>query len=203
MEVDEKQINTAFDALDAALVLSFTESAIRSHIAGDIAIQKKLGMKTSFNLVKSAATEFGKDYKKTLIERGGSYVATPKGKLVFKDWFAESSKLAREEVADIINTGIKDGKGIRNTKKDLRKYFNQRKKHAEMIARTETTTIQGIATTNRLKEQGIERVQWITAEDERVRTEHAARHNQIYKVGEVYPGGFNCRCVLVGYEEEV
>lgn len=204
MKVDEAQIDKAFDHLDDALALTFTESAIRSHIAGDIATQKQLGVKVSFNLVKSAATEYGKEYKKLLVDRGGGYIVNDKGQFVFKDWFKQSSLANREKVADIINIGIKEGKGVRETKKELKQFFNERKNHAEMVARTETAKIQSIATTTRLKEQGIDKVQWITAEDERVRSSHAARHLKIYPVGD-HPelGEPNCRCTLVGYVEEV
>jgi len=203
MEVDENQIDDAFSVLESSLVTVYTASAVRAHIAGDLATQRQLGIKTSFNLVKSAATEYGKEYKRLLVDRGGGMVVDKNGKLVFKDWFAQSSKESREKVADIINTSIKEGKGVRETKGDLKKYFNQRKGHAEMVARTETAKVQSIATTNRLIEQGIEHVQWITAEDERVRHSHAERHNKIYKTGSIYVGEFNCRCELVSYEEEV
>lgn len=202
MEVDKKQIDKAFDHLDDALALTFTESAVRSHIAGDIAAQKQLGMKVSFNLVKSAATEYGKEYKKLLTERGGGYIVE-NGQFAFKDWFRESSKANREKVADIINASIKEGKGIRETKKDLRGFFNERKRHAEMVARTETAKIQSIATTTRLKEQGIDQWQWITAEDEKVRTSHAERHLKIYNVGEGPElGEPGCRCTKIPYVEE-
>lgn len=203
IEVDEKQIDKAFDALDDTLALTFTEAAVQSHIAGDIAVQKQIGMKISFNLVKSAATEYGKEYKKLLTERGGGYIVE-NGRFEFKPWFKESRLANREKVADIINTGIKEGKGIRETKKELRQFFNERKRHAELVARTETAKVQSIATTTRLKEQGIDQVQWITAEDERVRSSHAERHLKIYSVND-HPelGEVNCRCTLVGYVEEV
>jgi SPP1 gp7 family putative phage head morphogenesis protein len=176
---------------------------VRGYIAGDLAVQKQLGIKTSFNLVKSAATEYGKEYKRLLVDRGGGMIVDKEGKLVFKDWFAQSSKANREAVADIINTGIKEGKGVRETEKDLKQFFNQRKRHAELVARTETAKAQSIATTNRLIEQGIENVQWITAEDERVRHSHALRHNKIYPTGSIFVGEPNCRCDIVGFEEEV
>lgn len=203
IEVDKQKIDKSFDDLDDALALTFTEAAVRSHIAGDIATQKKIGVKVSFNLVKSAATEYGKEYKKLLTERGGGYIVE-NGQFQFKAWFKESSLANREKVADIINTGIKEGKGIRETKKELRQFFNERKRHAEMVARTETAKVQGIATTTRLKEQGIDQVQWITAEDERVRSSHAERHLKVYDIGEAPSlGEPNCRCTLVGYVEDV
>jgi len=203
MPVNEDEIDKAFDVLDEALITTLTAQSVVAHIAGDLQTQKQLGIKVSFNLVKSAATEYGKEYKKLLVERGGGMVVNKEGKLVFKDWFSQSSKESREKVADIINTGIKEGKGVRETKKDLKEFFNQRKNHAELVARTETAKAQSIATTNRLIEQGIEQVQWITAEDERVRDAHAERHLKIYPVGSIFVGEFNCRCNIVGYEEEV
>jgi len=204
VEVDEKQIDAAFTVYEASLVTVYTASAVRAHIAGDLATQKQLGIKTSFNLVKSAATEYGKEYKKLLVERGGGYVVNDAGQFVFKDWFRESNLANREKVADIINTSIKEGKGVRETKKDLKEFFSQRKNHAELVARTETAKVQGIATITRLKEQGIDKVQWITAEDERVRDSHAERHLKMYALGtQPALGSPNCRCTIQGYVEEV
>lgn len=204
MEVDETQIDDAFTVLEASLVTVYTASAVRAHIAGDLATQRQLGIKTSFSLVKSAATEYGKEYKTLLVDRGGGYVVNDAGQFVFKAWFKESNLANREKVADIINTGIKEGKGVRETRNDLKEFFNQRKGHAELVARTETAKVQGIATTTRLKEQGIDQEQWITAEDERVRPGHAERHLKIYPTGEgPQIGEPNCRCVRVGYVGEI
>jgi SPP1 gp7 family putative phage head morphogenesis protein len=87
-------------------------------------------------------------------------------------------------------------------KKKLRKYFNQRKRHAEMVARTETAKIQDIANTRRLEEQGVDKVQWITAEDERVRDSHAERHMQVFDIrSSPSLGEPNCRCVKTPYIE--
>jgi len=202
-EVDEGKIDKAFDELDKALITTLTAQSVVAHIAGDLKTQKKLGIKVSFNLVKSAATEYGKEYKRLLVDRGGGMVVDKDGKLVFKDWIAQSSKESREKVADIINTGIKEGKGVRETKKDLKEFFNQRKNHAELVARTETAKAQSIATTNRLIEQGIEQVQWITAEDERVRDAHAERHLKVYPVGSIFVGEPRCRCTLIPFVEEI
>lgn len=204
MPVNEAELDKAFDALDEALITTLTANAVVAHIAGDLKTQKDLGLKVSFNLVKSAATEYGKEYKTLLVDRGGGYIVNEAGQFEFKDWFAQSSKANREKVADIINTGISEGKGVRETKKDLAEFFTQRKNHAELVARTETAKVQSIATTTRLKEQGIGQLQWITAEDERVRSSHAERHLKVYPVND-HPelGEPNCRCVLVGYVEPI
>lgn len=203
IEVDERQIDAAFDELEASLAVTYTKSAVQSHIAGDLATQRQLGIKTSFRLVKSAATAYSKEYKNLLVKRGGGDIVE-NGKFKFKPWFKDSNLANREKVADIINTNIREGKGVRETEKELRQFFNQRKRHAETVARTETAKVQSIATTNRLKEQGISRVQWITAEDERVRSAHAARHLKVYPVGD-HPelGEPNCRCTLAPFVEEV
>lgn len=202
MPVNEDEIDDAFDELDKALITTLTAQAVVAHIAGDLKTQKDLGIKVSFNLVKSAATSYGKEYKKLLVDRGGGYIVED-GQFVFKDWFAQSTKANREKVADIINTGIKEGKGVRETNKELKEFFNQRKNHAELVARTETAKVQSIATTTRLKQQGIDKVQWITAEDERVRDAHAERHLKIYELGtQPALGSPNCRCTIQGYVEE-
>lgn len=203
MPVNEAELDKVFDELDAALIDTLTANAVVSHIAGDLKTQKDLGIKTSFSLVKSDAAKYGREYKKLLVDRGGGFIVDD-GRFKFKAWFSQSTKESRAKVADIINTGISEGKGVRETEKELREYFNQRKRHAELVARTETAKVQSIATTTRLKEQGIEQVQWVTAEDERVRSSHAERHLKVYPVGN-HPelGEPNCRCTLVGFVEEV
>jgi SPP1 gp7 family putative phage head morphogenesis protein len=67
-----------------------------------------------------------------------------------------------------------------------------------MVARTETAKIQDIANTRRLEDQGVDKVEWITAEDERVRSIHAERHGQVYNIRDAPSlGEPNCRCVKV------
>jgi SPP1 gp7 family putative phage head morphogenesis protein len=77
---------------------------------------------------------------------------------------------------------------------------------ARMIARTEIVYAHNNATLNEFER--IEnftgekiKVRWFTARDERVREEHAARHNVIYtrKEAETLIGEPNCRCSLLPY----
>jgi len=176
---------------------ALTYTATKAYIAGDLFAQKNIGVKLGFDVVKRAAEDYADEYKRLLVEQGGGYVVD-NGNLVFKSWFWESNQKAREEVADMINSGIREGEGIPDMKKKLRKYFNQRKRHAEMVARTETAKIQDIANTRRLEDQGVDKVEWITAEDERVRSSHAERHGQVYNIRDAPSlGEPNCRCVKV------
>jgi len=192
-----QQISNAMDKLETGLASALTYTATKAYIAGDLFAQKQIGVELGFNVVKKAAEDYAKEYKRLLVEQGGGYVVE-NGNLIFKPWFQEANQKAREEVADMINTGIREGKSIDDIKKPLRKYFRQRKRHAEMVARTETAKIQDIANTRRLEEQGVDKVQWITAEDERVRDSHAERHMQIFGIRDAPSlGEPNCRCVKV------
>lgn len=202
VEVDDEQIDDAFDELEASLAATYVSSAIRAHVAGDLAAQRKLGIKTTLSSVRKAAEDYGKEYERLLVERGGGNIVE-NGKFKFKPWFRQSNRENRKAVAKIINDGIKEGKGVRALEKDLKPFFNARKRHAELVARTETAKVQDIANQKRMREQGITKMQWITAEDERVRSAHAARHNRIYDVGEIHIGDPNCRCDLVGVPEDV
>ena len=192
-----QQISNAMDKLETGLASALTYTATKAYIAGDLFAQKQIGVELGFNVVKKAAEDYAKEYKRLLVEQGGGYVVE-NGNLIFKPWFQEANQKAREEVADMINTGIREGKSIDDIKKPLRKYFRQRKRHAEMVARTETAKIQDIASTRRMEEQGVDKVQWITAEDERVRDSHAERHMQIFGIRDAPSlGEPNCRCVKV------
>jgi len=196
-----QKVSNAIDKLETQMAEALAYTATKAYIAGDLFAQKNIGVKLGFDLVKKAADDYANEYKRLLVEQGGGYVVE-NGNLIFKPWFQEANQKAREEVADMINTGIREGKSIDDIKKPLRKYFNQRKRHAEMVARTETAKIQDIASTRRMEEQGVDKVQWITAEDERVRDSHAERHMQVFDIrSSPSLGEPNCRCVKTPYIE--
>ena len=196
-----QMVSNALNNLEAGLASALTYTATKAYIAGDLFAQKQIGVELGFNVVKKAAEDYAKEYRRQLVEEGGSYIVK-NGNLEFKAWFYESNRKARDEVADLINTGIREGRSMKDTEKDLRKYFNQRKRHAEMVARTETAKIQDIASTRRMEEQGVDKVQWITAEDERVRDSHAERHMQVFDIrSSPSLGEPNCRCVKTPYIE--
>lgn len=74
---------------------------------------------------------------------------------------------------------------------------------AQTIARTELATAKAEASEARYREAGVEMVQWFATEDERTCPYCAARHGNVYKLGEVtVPGHPACRCFLAPFRRE-
>lgn len=80
-----------------------------------------------------------------------------------------------------------------------------RRKHAEMVARTQISTFNSLVTKARARNLGIEKAVWVTSRDERVRTCHRVRDRKEFDLSEglysscdgktLLPGvDYNCRC---------
>lgn len=182
MAVPEKvmrDINQALGRLDNELQEALVNNAADAYITGEVSGYEKLGLEVAWNLVSSHAIEYVKEYRKDLVEKGGSIVTVklPDGTFTseFKDWFANSSDQQRTEVSDIIEKWIEEGGSLGGKEgpeghmpgslaEELSEYFDGRKSHAEMVARTEMGRIRTEAERARYKETGIEKLEWITAD---------------------------------------
>ena len=107
------------------------------------------------------------------------------------------------------------GKGINEVAKEIQKEYTQLSKtEAKRIARTEANKAKETANyTQLLNDETIEYVQWITADDNRVRETHEEQNGMITRIGNTFPNGciypsdpnaepsesINCRCTLVAY----
>jgi SPP1 gp7 family putative phage head morphogenesis protein len=98
-----------------------------------------------------------------------------------------------------------EGRGIDDIMEQFDGMVEQRKNHAQMVARTQISTFNSLATKARARNLGIEKAIWITSEDERVRNCHAERHGREFNLAEglysscdgktLLPGvDYNCRC---------
>jgi len=68
-----------------------------------------------------------------------------------------------------------------------------------VFVQTEVHRAAELGRTSLYKEMGVEKVEWLTAGDERVRPEHAAREGQIFTIAEAEAliHDFGCRCSLL------
>jgi len=109
-----------------------------------------------------------------------------------------------EDVARVINAGIEDGLSVTQIGSKLRTFYVDRSPYKAMrVARTEITRAAGYGQRESAKQSGVvEKKQWVSSRDDRVRDEHAALDGQTRKLdepysnGEMYPGedSINCRC---------
>jgi SPP1 gp7 family putative phage head morphogenesis protein len=76
-------------------------------------------------------------------------------------WLRDRSLAERQFIFDTISNSIRGGEGPIVTGKKLNEYFEMSKRHAELIARTETAYVQSKGRDDRYKKFGVERVKWL------------------------------------------
>lgn len=88
----------------------------------------------------------------------------------------------------------------------LRKEMGISRDRARLIARDQVSSLNSTLTRVRQRQVGIDSYVWQTAQDERVRHAHAARHGKVFSWDDPpddgHPGEpINCRCVAMGLVE--
>lgn len=160
----KKALDASIDVYEAALIAELTKNAIAAHIAGDLVASSLLKIPIAENLVQQESLVYGKTYSKLLKDKGASII---KGKEI--PWLSEHVDHTRQQVYDIIEQGLKEGKPMANiggkrgapgTVADDLKQLGIRDKDYEYvrIARTETARIQNQGTLNRYLKNGITHV---------------------------------------------
>jgi len=159
-----KAIDLAIDDYNEDIITALTGVVVTAHVAGDLIAHKDLGLPVIELRVQESALEFGKEYSKLLRDEGASII---QGKKI--PWLAEHTEHTRQQVYDIVETGLKEGKpvasiggktGVPGTVADDLKQLAIRDKDYEFvrIARTETARIQNQGTLNRYAENDITHV---------------------------------------------
>lgn len=125
------------------------------------------------------------------------------------------------ELSQVITAGIDQnltmaemGKAIEEGIFDV---YQGRLKKTGQIARTETATVTNGVRYEVFQTNGIEKQEWLTARDSRVRESHVAEDGNVVRVGEVFPEThlhhpndpqgpadevINCRCIALAVDEE-
>lgn len=125
------------------------------------------------------------------------------------------NRTIQKGLQELLTVAISKGETVSEISAKIRSKFNQFSAgRATTIARTET----GIAASNAraalYEKEGVQYVQWLTANDEFVRKSHADQDEMIIKTGMRFPNGLkfplefggapeeviNCRCVIVAAE---
>lgn len=79
-----------------------------------------------------------------------------------------------------------------------------------VVARTETAKMKSVIQLKKFKEAGLEKVNYMTQNDARVRPDHAALHNEVFEIdyllvnhNERIPRDPNCRCFYSPYMGDI
>lgn len=159
-----KAIDSTLDNYEKNIITSLTDTVFKAHVAGDIIAYDKLGIPVIEFQVHQAALDFGTEYSKLLKSEGASII---QGKKI--PWLADHTEHTRQQVYDIIEAGMKEGKpvasiggkrGVPGTVADDLKQLAIRDKDYEYvrIARTETAHVQNQGALNRYTENKITHV---------------------------------------------
>ena len=103
-------------------------------------------------------------------------------------------------VETIITEGVRRGKLATEIKTDLQSKFKLTKNKAKLIARDQTSKFYGDLSRLRQTHNGIKKYVWQTAQDERVRPDHASKNQRVFSWNNPpadtgHPGeDINCRC---------
>lgn len=106
-----------------------------------------------------------------------------------------------ERVSGIVERGVQQGAPISEVTKEIQKSFGIDTRRARTIARDQTAKLNASLTRLRQMEIGVEKYEWQTSGDERVRATHKANANKIFSWDSPpkvtgHPGhDVNCRCV--------
>lgn len=84
-----------------------------------------------------------------------------------------------ERVSGIIQRGLQEGSSYGSITESIEKSFGITRRHAKLIARDQTTKLNGSLTKLRQQEVGITEYRWQTSGDERVRADHRALDGKI------------------------
>ena len=158
LKATKEQIEKALNAYQQRIADILTKQGVKAHVVGDLKAYKKLSPITiDFDSVQKGAKEFGVKYGALLRNEGATMIH---GKKV--TWLADSLKETRGKVSDIINEGVRTGKGTDVIARELRKTLIRDKNYEyKRIARTETGNIQAHAADKRYREERVEEVDWL------------------------------------------
>jgi len=176
------------EALEKALMPIWTATAI----AGYKLSSETYGFQIDFDLFRSEATDG------------------------IKTWGAEKvtniNRTTKEKLQKVIAQNLEDGLSIPEMGANIAAQMDiEAGYRAQMIARTESTGTMNFGSVQTYKQAGVKTHQWLTAQDDRVRDQHAAINGEEVKVGEPFSNGLefpgdpwgdaaeviNCRCTLV------
>lgn len=118
------------------------------------------------------------------------------------DLIKNLSDKALHDIKGIVTRGFAQGTNLTDMTSDLRDRIGMTKRRATLIARDQTSKLNGQLTQLRQTQNGVSSYVWATAGDERVRPTHAMNEGQTFKWDDPpatgHPGSdYNCRCTAI------
>ncbi len=109
-----------------------------------------------------------------------------------------------EKLGDAVGKNMESGMRFEDLAKEIERIGDVTESRAKLIARDQTSKMNGAFNEARQTSLGIDRYVWQTSGDERVRPEHATNDGEIFSWDKPpatgHPGqDINCRCVAVPY----
>lgn len=106
------------------------------------------------------------------------------------------------DIKGIVTRGFAQGTSLTNMTSNLRDRIGMTKRRVTLIARDQTSKLNGQLTQLRQTQTGVSSYVWATAGDERVRPTHAMNEGQTFKWDDPpatgHPGSdYNCRCTAI------
>jgi SPP1 gp7 family putative phage head morphogenesis protein len=84
-----------------------------------------------------------------------------------------------ERVSGIVQRALQEGSSLESITDNIEKSFGITRRHAKLIARDQTTKLNGSLTKLRQQEIGVTQYRWETSNDERVRADHRVMQGKI------------------------
>jgi HK97 family phage portal protein len=117
-----------------------------------------------------------------------------------------------EQLKNTLEEGLANGETIKELSNRVGNVYDvARGSRSKLIARTEVNTANNFGHMEAMRQAEIEKKEWVTAGDEKVRDEHVqneadgciGRNDTFSGTGESYPGEPNCRCVVTPCLDEL
>jgi SPP1 gp7 family putative phage head morphogenesis protein len=183
-------------------------------------VNKKLDEKLIFKIATQITTKIYKRNRSLWRKKLDGLAISIKGKESFKgeqDYIKSRiatnvkliTKLKEDYLTDLeIDVAMAYEKGLPSSElaKIIEKKYGIEKRKAKLIARNEVKNTNTQLNNKQVAELGFEEAVWMTAGDERVRSQHKKHNRKTYKIGKGLPDGeggyeepgdkINCRCTF-------
>ena len=201
MPTPPDSVDKAYSIMKASYIDALTNNAADALIAGEVRASKLLRIPLNFSLINSRAVSATRAYREDMIRFGGSEVTkiidgTPVRK--FEPWLNDMIARDQGQVADIIQTAIGKGTGIRDIEKALNDVFTAGEHNARLTAYQETKALYQRGTMDRFAHENVQQGIWHHMDPQNnPREEHQALDGKVFDLDdpiwyelELY----NCHC---------
>jgi hypothetical protein len=156
-------IQSTLAHMNQAEIRSLALGAGRGYVHGSIGAYNQLGISPDMVELRNRTADFMNTYTTLAINEGVTIINGEKN-----PWISRFQEEQRKSIMDIINDGIRQGKYPGDKQRDgykegtigydLQQYFDDRKSHATMVARTETGRVMNYGRLDTFGSRGVTQV---------------------------------------------